>query len=67
MKTEPAMPDRTADDKIDATTSRAVANGIGEKLRQSLGADSRFPDRLQRLLDALADREARDTAADKGR
>jgi hypothetical protein len=60
------MPDRTADEKLDATTSRAVANGIGEKLRQSLGADSRFPDRLQQLLDALRDHEAREAAKDKG-
>jgi hypothetical protein len=59
------MPDRTAFERIDATTSRAIAHGIGEKLRQSLGADSRFPDRLQRLLDALRDRETRDAGKDK--
>ena len=59
------MPDRAAFEKIDATTSRAIANGIGEKLRQSLGAESRFPERLQRLLDALRERETRDGATDK--
>jgi hypothetical protein len=64
--TEPAMPDRNANEKIDAPTSRAVAHGIGEKLRQSLGAESHFPDRLQRLLNALRDREAHDDTSDKG-
>lgn len=59
------MPDRRIANEIDATTSRAVAHGIGEKLRQSLGADSRCPDRLQRLLDALRDREARDCVKDR--
>ena len=58
------MPDRTADEKLDPATSREVARGIGENLRQSLGADARCPDRLQRLLDALRDREAREGADD---
>jgi hypothetical protein len=58
------MPDRRIVNEIDATTGRAVAHGIGEKLRQSLGADPRFPDRLQRLLEALRDRETHD-AKDK--
>jgi len=59
------MPDRIADEKIDATTSREIVRGIGEKLRQSLGAEQRFPDRLQRLLDALRERELLDAARDK--
>ena len=59
------MPDRITHEKIDATTSKAVSDGIGEKLRQSLGADARFPDRLQRLLEELRSREAREAAKDK--
>ena len=44
--------------EIDAPTSRAVAQGIGEKLQQTLGTELRFPDHLQKLLDAMHDREA---------
>jgi hypothetical protein len=61
---ELVMPDRiTNDTKMDAPTSRAVAHGIGEKLRQTLGTDSRFPDQLQKLLEEIRDREARDVSA----
>ena len=53
---------------IDAPTSRAVAKGIGEKLQQTLGTEERFPDHLQKLLDAMHDREATDPAGKlKGR
>jgi hypothetical protein len=53
------MPGRiTTDDvHLDAGTSRAVAQGIGERLRQALGTEGPFPDRLQRLLDEMRDRE----------
>jgi hypothetical protein len=53
--------------QLDATTSRAVANGIGEKLRQSIGTEQRFPDRLQELLDKMRDLETRETAGDQRR
>jgi hypothetical protein len=54
------MPGRitTHDLQLDARTSRDVARGIGERLRQALGAEGPFPDRLQRLLDEMRDREA---------
>jgi hypothetical protein len=62
------MPGRTADNiHLDATTSRAVAHGIGERLRQSINTDQRFPDRLQELLDEMRTREAREVPADKRR
>jgi hypothetical protein len=53
------MPGRitTNDVQLDAQTSRAVAQGIGERLRQALGTEGPFPDRLQRLLDEMRDRE----------
>ncbi len=57
---ELVMPGRISNDQMDASTSRAVAHGIGERLRQSLATEARFPERLQRLLDEMADREARD-------
>jgi hypothetical protein len=50
-------PIRTNDVQLDARTSRAVAQGIGERLRQALGTEGPFPDRLQRLLDEMRDRE----------
>jgi hypothetical protein len=53
--------------QLDATTSRAVARGIGEKLRQSINTDQRFPDRLQKLLDEMQTREAREVPGDKRR
>ena len=56
----------TDDSEMDATTSRAVAHGIGEKLRQTLGPESGCPDQLQKLLDEMRDREAREPSA-KGR
>ena len=54
------MPGRMPQDSVqlDAPTSRAVANGIGERLRQSLGGEATFPDKLQKLLDEMRDREA---------
>ena len=53
------MPGRIAIDfTLDAPTSRAVAQGIGEKLRQTLGPETGFPDQLQKLLDELREREA---------
>jgi hypothetical protein len=53
------MPGRitTNDLQLDARTSRAVAQGIGERLRHALGTEGPFPDRLQRLLDEMRDRE----------
>jgi hypothetical protein len=50
------MPGRI-DIALDAPTSRAVAQGIGEKLRQTLGTEAGFPDKLQELLDELHRRE----------
>jgi len=57
MLTELHMPQNSA--QLDAPTSRAVANGIGERLRQALGGEAAFPDKLQKLLDEMRDREAR--------
>jgi hypothetical protein len=59
MLTELFMPGRltTNDIQMDARTSRAVAHGIGERLRQALGTEGPFPDRLQKLLDEMRDRE----------
>lgn len=56
------MPGRMPNDSVqlDAPTSRAVANGIGERLRQALGGEAPFPAKLQNLLDEMRDREARD-------
>jgi hypothetical protein len=53
--------------EIDAPTSRAVANGIGEKLQQTLGTEQRFPEQLQKLLEQLHDREAGNGSKIKGR
>jgi len=63
MLTEPSMPGRTSldDVQLDALTSRAIAKGVGERLRQALGTEAPFPDRLQKLLDEMRDREACDT------
>ena len=65
MLTEPLMPGRltTHDVQLDAPTSRAIANGIGERLRQALGTEAPFPDKLQKLLDQMRDREADDREA----
>lgn len=62
------MPGHTTSDdsEMDAPTSRAVSHGIGEKLRQTLGPESGCPDRLQKLLDAMRDREARELSAKGG-
>lgn len=48
---------------IDSSTSRAVANGIGEKLRQTIGEESPCPDRLRQLLDLMRERESDETPA----
>jgi hypothetical protein len=57
---EPVMAGRITPSNVqlDPPTSRAVAKGIGEKLQQTLGTEQRFPDRLQKLLEAMHDREA---------
>lgn len=62
------MPTRltTTDIQLDARTSRAVAQGIGEKLRQSLDTEGSFPERLQRLLDEMHDREVREDRSKGG-
>jgi 3-dehydroquinate synthetase len=56
------MPGHIIDDTLplDATTSREVAKGIGERLRLTLGNDTPFPDRLQRLLDRMRELETRE-------
>jgi hypothetical protein len=61
--TELSMPGRITHDSVqlDAPTSRAVAKGIGERLRQALSSDAPFPDRLQKLLDQMREHEARET------
>ena len=65
MLTELLMPGRitTNDVQLDPRTSRAVAHGIGERLRHALGTEGPFPDRLQELLDQMRDREMRELAA----
>lgn len=47
---------------IDPSTSRAITRGIGEKLKQTIGPDTAFPDRLQQLLDEMQARETRDSS-----
>jgi hypothetical protein len=56
------MPGHLTEDTLplDATTSREVAKGIGERLRLTLGNDAPFPDRLQRLLDRMRELERRE-------
>lgn len=53
----------TDDAAMDAPTRRAIARGIGEKLRQALETESGCPDQLQKLLDEMRDREARECFA----
>jgi hypothetical protein len=48
------------DVELDAWTSRAVAHGIGERLRKALAPEGPFPERLQELLDEMRAREARE-------
>jgi hypothetical protein len=50
---------------IDPAAGRAVAKGISEKLRQTLGPDPQMPDRLQQLLNRL--RESEEDSLRKGR
>ncbi|MDQ8729894.1 hypothetical protein [Bradyrhizobium sp. LHD-71] len=61
---EPVMAGRItiSNVQLDAPTSRAVADGIGERLRQALGAEPPVSDRLQKLLDEMRQREARDNS-----
>ena len=63
MLTELHMPGRMPLDSVqlDASTSRAVAHGIGERLRNALGSETPFPDKLQKLLDEMRERETRAT------
>lgn len=49
--------------QLDGTTSRAVAHGIGERLKQSISSEAHFPDRLQKLLDAMREQETRESGA----
>jgi hypothetical protein len=56
----------TNDTQLDPLTSRAVTHGIGESLRQALGTEGPFPDRLQKLLDEMRQRETHERPA-KGR
>ena len=42
---------------IDPAAGRAVAKGISETLRQTLGPDPQMPDRLQELLNRLRQNE----------
>lgn len=49
---------------IDPSTSRAISRSIGEKLKQTIGPDAPFPDRLQQLLDEMRARETRENSTD---
>ena len=51
---------------MDASTSRAVAKGIGEKLQRTLDTQQRYPDRLQKLLEKMRDQEAREASTSGG-
>lgn len=55
------MPGRLTFDQmqLDALTSRAIAKGIGERLRQVMGAEPSYPDELQRLINEMREREMR--------
>jgi hypothetical protein len=65
MLTELLMPGRLTmnDVQLDARTSRDVAHGIAERLRQALGTEGPFPDRLQNLLDEMRNREKQERPA----
>ena len=41
------------DDDLDRTTSAAIRNAIGERLRRDMGTDEALPSRLQMLLNEL--------------
>lgn len=45
--------DMAGDASIDAATSRAVCDGIGERLRDTLRQDHDFPRQITDLLDRL--------------
>jgi hypothetical protein len=56
---EPLMTGLFASDseQIDRRTSRAICDGVGEKLRQSLRPEPRLTSNLQHLLDELKKRD----------
>ncbi|SFL61552.1 hypothetical protein SAMN03159423_2850 [Bradyrhizobium sp. NFR13] len=41
------------DEHIDRTTSVAICNAIGERLRRDIGADDTLPSHLQTLIDRM--------------
>ena len=41
------------EDHIDRTTSAAICNAIGERLRRDVGPDDALPSHLQMLIDRM--------------
>lgn len=45
------------DDEMDRSTTAAICNAIGERLRRDMGTDEPLPSRLQMLLSELQQRD----------
>lgn len=45
------------DDEMDRSTSAAICNAIGERLRRDMGTDDSLPSHLQMLLSQFKDRD----------
>jgi len=45
------------DDEMDRSTSAAICNAIGERLRRDMGTDEALPSHLQMLLSQLQQRD----------
>jgi hypothetical protein len=45
------------DDEMDRSTTAAICNAIGERLRRDMGTDDALPSHLQMLLSQLQQRD----------
>ncbi len=45
------------DDEMDRSTTAAICNAIGERLRRDMGTEEPLPSRLQMLLSELQQRD----------
>jgi hypothetical protein len=45
------------DDEMDRSTTAAICNAIGERLRRDMGTDDSLPSHLQMLLSQLQQRD----------
>jgi hypothetical protein len=46
------------DDEMDRSTTAAICNAIGERLRRDMGTDDSLPSNLQMLLSQLQQRDS---------